>query len=112
MQVGRQLSALLGRQGVPVEVNVAGGRAVRRLQVEPARRQVLGIEGNVSCKVVELEAVSFLEGKPLQLNVERRRVLIEGEFAELKFRVTKGEVIHVEAFHGVRARNVVRQAIR
>ena len=63
LQVCFHLSTLLWRECVPIEVNVAAGRTVWCLQIETSRRQVLGIEGKVDGKVVELEATLLLEGK-------------------------------------------------
>ena len=63
LHVCLQLSAFLRREGVPVEVDVAAGRTVRRLQVEASCRELLCVEGYVSGEVVELETALLLEGK-------------------------------------------------
>ena len=41
LKVGLQLSLLLRSEGIPVEVNIAAGRAVGRLQVDTSCREVL-----------------------------------------------------------------------
>ena len=111
LKVCLELAAFLWREGVPIHVDVALGRAVRGLQVESSYREMLVVERKVDGQVVELEAALLLEGKPIQVKSQETCARRVRQLVEVERHITESEVIDVEALDWIRARNIIHKIV-